>query len=311
MIRIAIAQHAPRVLQREETLALAGELIAEAAAQGARLVIFPEAFVPGYPAWVWRLRPGSDWDLCAQLHGRLSEQAVDIPAGDLAPVLAAAERHAVSVVLGFNERDGEAGRSTLYNSVVLIGPDGQLQNHHRKLMPTNPERTVWGPGDAAGLRVLETPAGRLGTLLCWENYMPLARYALYAQGMDLLVAPTYDSGSDWLGTLGHIAREGGCWVVSAGVALRRDDLPEDMPGRNHLYPEGEDWINPGDSAVIAPGGACIAGPMTREQGLLLADIEPERAREARRCFDVAGHYARPELLSLSVDRQRHKPVEFH
>ncbi len=310
MPRIAIVQHAPRVLDRVASVRRAAELVHQAAAAGATLAIFPEAFVPGYPAWVWRLRPGSDWDLAEALHQRLLAQAVDLTAVHLDPVRQAASDTATSVVLGINERDGDGGRSTLYNSAVVIGPDGSLLNHHRKLMPTNPERTVWGFGDGAGLRVVDTPAGRIGVLLCWENYMPLARYALYAQGIELLVAPTYDSGEDWIGSLRHIAREGGCWVLCAGVALRRRDLPEDLPGRDRLYPADEDWINPGDSVVIAPGGACQAGPLHQTQSLLLAEVDPGLAARARRCFDAAGHYARPDVFTLQVDRRPQRPVHF-
>ena len=309
MTGIAIVQHAPRVLDRSATLEQAAGLVGEAAAGGASLVVFPEAFVPGYPAWVWRLRPGGDWDLSEKLHQRLLANAVDLAADGLAPVRTAARKASVTVVMGINERDGALGRSTLYNSVVVIGPSGEILNHHRKLMPTNPERMVWGFGDASGLRAIDTPAGRIGTLLCWENYMPLARFALYAQGIDIYIAPTYDSGDGWTGTLKHIAREGGCWVLGAGVALRNRDLPDDFPERERLYPPDEDWINPGDSVVIAPGGDLIAGPLHEEQAILYADVDPATAVASRRTFDVAGHYSRPDVFTLHVDRREQSPVE--
>jgi nitrilase len=268
MPKIAIIQHAPRVLDRERTIDQAVQFITEAAAAGAQLLVFPEAFVPGYPAWIWRLRPGGDWELSEQIHRRLVDNAVDLASDGLARVRTAAAEAGVTVVMGINERDGTVGRSTLYNSLVLIGADGGILNHHRKLMPTNPERMVWGFGDGAGLKAVDTPVGRIGTLLCWENYMPLARFALYAQGIDIHIAPTYDSGAGWLGSMQHIAREGGCWVVSAGVALRNRDLPDDLPQRDRLYPPDEDWINPGDSAVIAPSGETVAGPLHEQQGIL-------------------------------------------
>lgn len=201
-------------------------------------------------------------------------------------------------------------RSTLYNSVVVIGSGGEILNHHRKLMPTNPERMLWGFGDGSGLNVVETPIGRIGVLLCWENYMPLARYALYAQGVDVYIAPTYDSGEGWIGTMQHIAREGACWVVSAGVALRHNDLPEDFPERETLYPPSEDWINPGDSVMVAPGGEVVAGPLRQQQDILYTEIDATRATNARRTFDVAGHYARPDVFTLKVNRQKRSPVEF-
>ncbi len=310
MPKIAVIQHAPRVLDRAATIDRAQQLIAGAAADGAQLIVFPEAFVPGYPAWVWRLRPGSDWDLSERIHQRLLDNAVDLARDELAGVRAAAAEAEVTVVIGINERDGTLGRSTLYNSLVVIGPDGKLLNHHRKLMPTNPERMVWGFGDGAGLRAVDTPVGRIGALLCWENYMPLARFALYAQGIDIHIAPTYDSGAGWTGTMQHIAREGGCWVISAGVALRNRDLPQDLPQRDGLYPPEEDWINPGDSLVVAPGGEIVAGPLHEQQDILYAEVDAERAALARRTFDVAGHYARPDVFTLQVNRRRQSPIEF-
>jgi len=240
MAKVAIIQQAPRVLNREATLDEAVRLITAAADDGAQLIVFPEAYIPGYPAWVWRLRPGGDWGLSEQLHRRLLENAVNLTEDGLEKVRVASAEAGVTVVMGMNERDGDLGRTTLYNSVVVIGSNGDILNHHRKLMPTNPERMVWGFGDGSGLRVIDTPVGRIGVLLCWENYMPLARYALYAQGVDIHIAPTYDSGEGWIGTLQHIAREGGCWVVGAGVALRNQDLPSDFPEREMLYPPDED-----------------------------------------------------------------------
>ncbi|TIT25071.1 MAG: carbon-nitrogen hydrolase family protein, partial [Mesorhizobium sp.] len=198
----------------------------------------------------------------------------------------------------------------IYNSVIVIGPDGSLLNRHRKLMPTNPERMVWGFGDASGLKVVDTPSGRVGSLVCWENYMPLARYALYAQGIDIHVAPTYDSGDGWIGTLQHIAREGGCWVIGAGNVLRVKDLPRDFPDRDRLYPDADEWINQGDSVVIAPGGKIVAGPLRKETGILHADIDLKAAIAARRSLDVAGHYSRPDIFTLQVNAKSQRPAEF-
>src|SRR6266849_281575 len=211
MSRVAIVQQAPVFLDRAATLAKAVAAIEEAAQAGARLIVFPEAFVPGYPAWIWRLRPGGDMGLSERLHSLLRANAVNLAGDDLAPLREAARRREVSVVCGIHELDADFSRTTLYNTVVTIGPDGALLNRHRKLMPTNPERMVWGCGDATGLRVVDTPVGRVGALICWESYMPLARYALYAQDIDIYVAPTWDAGETWLATMRHIAKEGGCW----------------------------------------------------------------------------------------------------
>lgn len=310
MDKIAIIQLSPKLLDRQASLELASRWIDEAAGNGARLIVFPEAFIPGYPSWVWRLRPGGDWTLSEDIHRRLLDNAVDLGAGDLALVQEAAARNQVTVVMGIDERDGTIGRSTLYNSAVVIGEDGRILNHHRKLMPTNPERMVWGFGDGAGLRVIDTPVGRIGVLLCWENYMPLARFALYAQGIDIHIAPTYDSGDAWTASLQHIAREGGCWVIGAGVALRNQDIPADFPERESIFPSAEDWINPGDSVVIAPSGEVQAGPLHQLQAILYAEIDSAQAAMARRTFDVAGHYARPDVFNLQVDRKRQSPIGF-
>ncbi len=231
MSKLAVVQAPPVVLDRDATLKMAVRYVDEAVAAGATMVVFPEAYVCGYPSWIWRLRPGADWGLSERLHARLLDQAVNIDRGDLEPLCEAARRHQVSVLCGMNERDGAPGRATLYNTYVVIGADGEILNRHRKLMPTNPERMVWGFGDGSSLNVVDTPCGRAGTLICWENFMPLARYALYAQGIELYVAPTYDSGDDWIGSLRHIAREAGCWVVGSGNLLRGSDMPIDYRRR--------------------------------------------------------------------------------
>jgi len=241
---------------------------------------------------------------------RLLANAVNLEGDDLATIRAAAREHAVTVILGLNERDGSLSRATLYNTVVTIGTDGTVINRHRKLMPTNPERMVWGCGDASGLNVLDVPCGRIGALLCWESYMPLARFALYAQGIEIYIAPTYDSGDGWIGTMQHIAREGCCWVICAGVALRRQDLPDNFPQREKLYPKGEDWINPGDSLVVAPGGEVVAGPLHEQQDILYAEIDLSRVAISRRSFDAAGHYSRPDIFTLHVDTKPQTPVAF-
>jgi len=310
MGRIAIIQESPVFLDRDGTMKKAVQLAAEAAAAGAGLVVFPEAFIAGYPAWIWRLRPGGDWGASEALFARLLDSAVDIDTGDLGPLCEAARANSITIVCGLNERDGRLSRATLYNTVVIIGKEGNILNRHRKLMPTNPERMVWGSGDGTGLNVAATPAGRIGTLLCWENYMPLARYTLYSQGVEVYVAPTYDSGDAWLGTMQHIAREGRCWVLCSGVALTNSDIPADFPDRDTLYPASEEWINPGDSVVVAPGGTIVAGPMRQEKGIMYAEVDLQRASISKRDLDIAGHYSRPDIFTLHVDTRPQSPIEF-
>ena len=310
MPKIAIIQESPVLLDRSRTIEKALQLIEQAASANAELIVFPEAYISGYPAWIWRLKPGGDWDLNETLHSRLLGSAVDIDAGDLQPLCDIAAKAGVTVVCGMNERDSAVSKATLYNTAVIIGPDGNILNRHRKIMPTNPERMVWGFGDGSGLKVVETSAGRAGTLICWENYMPLARYTLYSQGIEIYIAPTYDSGDGWMGTMQHIAREGRCWVICSGVAYTNSDIPADFPNRDSLYPASEEWINPGDSAVIAPGGAIVAGPMHREKGILYAEIDPDRASTAKRDLDITGHYSRPDLFTLHVDTRPQRPISY-
>jgi nitrilase len=308
--RVAVVQRPPVFLDRGATLEAAAAAVREAAGREARLVVFPETFVSGYPAWMWRLRPGTDMALTEKIHARLRESSVSLAADELAPLRQAAAEHGVAVVCGINERDTEFGGGTLYNTAVVLGADGALLNRHRKLMPTNPERMVWGWGDASGLRAVDTPAGRIGTLICWESYMPLVRYALYAQGIEVYVTPTYDSGDRTVATMQHIAREAGCWVVSCGTAFRGRDLPEGFPGRAELFPRPDEWVNPGDSVVVAPGGKIAAGPLHEEHGILYAELDLERVGMARRSLDTVGHYARPDLFQLHVDTRPRKPLEF-
>jgi nitrilase len=307
-VKICIVQESPVFLDRPATIAKIVAQIGAAAAGGASLIAFPETYLAGYPDWIWRLRPYVDVKTISSLHERMLASAIDLERDDLAAVRDAARGHAVTVHLGLNERDGRYGRTTLYNTVVTILPTGEIANRHRKLVPTNPERMVWGMGDAAGLRVVETPAGRLGSLICWENYMPLARFALYAGGVELYVAPTWDAGEGWRASMQHIAREGRCWVLGVGNCIRASDMPADLPGRAEMYPDENEWVNHGDSVVVDPFGKIVAGPMHEEQGVLTAEIDLTRVGAARRTLDVVGHYARPDVFRLEIDRRPAAPV---
>jgi nitrilase len=307
--KLAVVQKAPAFLNKEQSISIAVNSIQEAAEQGAALIIFTETFIPGYPAWIWRLRPGVDWNVNEELFRRLVHNSITVE-NDIKPLCEAAQKNNVTVVCGIEERDGQLSRSTLYNSVIVIGPDGQLMNRHRKLMPTNPERMVWGFGDASGLKVVTTPVGRISTLLCWENFMPLARYALYSQGVEIYIAPTYDSGDNWICSLQHIAREGRCWVVGCGNLMRANNLPDDYPEKQTMYPDPEEWINPGDSIVISPDGEIATGPLRKEEGILYCDIDLEAVAAARRALDVAGHYSRPDIFTLHVNNKPQSPVKF-
>ena len=310
MVKIAVIQQAPVLLDKEGTIQKAVALIEEAVSSGGELIVFPETFVPGYPDWIWRLRPRNDRELTTEIHKLLLDNSVNFNTDDLRPLYDSAKKHQVTVVCNINERDFAHSQTTIYNTNIVISRDGELLNRHRKLMPTNPERMVWGFGDASGLKVVDTPLGKIGILICWENYMPLARYALYAQGVEIYIAPTWDSGDTWVASMRHIAKEGACWVIGSGSAIRGSDIPNNFPGKDSLYPDPDEWVNDGDSVVVAPGGQIVAGPMRKEQGILYADIDVEKSGIAHRKLDVAGHYSRPDIFTLHVNTESQSPVKF-
>lgn len=310
MPKLAIVQQPPVFLDKDRSLARAADLIAEAATSKSDMIVFPEAWLPGYPTYIWRLAPGRQRQETEALYALSVRNSVDLARDDLAPIRTAAKDHSMVVVLGHQEIDSVVSGGTLYNSVAIIDADGRLLNNHRKLMPTCPERTVWGFGDGSTLKVVETAVGRVGALLCWENYMPLARYAIYAQNVEIYVAPTWDSGPYWLNAMQHIAREGGCWVAGCATSLEAADIPENLPFRDELFPDPSEWINPGDAVVYKPFAGLHAGPMSQEKGFLFADIDLSEVAASRRRFDATGHYARPDVFQLHVNRKRQVPVEY-
>jgi nitrilase len=291
---IAAVQAAPVVLDREATIDKAGRLAKEAAASNAHLVVFPEAFVPSYPDWVWRTTPWAD----GEWYRRFVDQSVDVPGPACDALGAIAREHGIYLAIGVNERDG----GTVYNTLLYFAPDGSLAAKHRKLMPTGGERLVWGQGDGSTLAVIDTDFGRLGGLICWENYMPLARAAMYAQGVDVYLAPTWDNSDVWVASMRHIAKEGRMYVVGVNSCIRGSDIPADIPGRADLYGGDEDWASRGNTVIVDPYGEILAGPITEQEGILYAEIDTEAVRQSRRQFDVVGHYARPDVFRLDVRR---------
>ncbi len=293
-VTAAAVQATPVFLDREATVDKAVGLIAEAADNGARLVVLPEAFVPTYPDWVWRSRPWADgW------YGRLLENSVVLPSPASDALGRAARAAGAYVSIGVNERDPDG--ATLFNTNVYFGPDGTIIGKHRKLMPTGGERLVWGMGDGSTLPVFATPFGRLGGLTCWENYMPLARYAMYAQHIDIWCAPTWDNSDVWVSTLRHIAVEGRVYVLGVAPLLRGSDVPADLPGRDDMYGGEEDWLSRGFSTIVAPDGKILAGPLVEQEGILYAELDAATARASRMEFDPVGHYARSDVFHLVVD----------
>ncbi len=297
--KIAAVQAAPVYLDRDATVDKACGLIAEAGRNGARLIVFPESFVPAYPHVVWAV-PAGPVGVLNEMYARLLANAVEIPSDATQRLCQAAKRAKAHVVMGMTERNTEASGSSLYNTLLYIDAQGGILGKHRKLVPTGGERLVWAQGDGSTLEVYDTPLGRLGGLICWENYMPLARYAMYAWGTQIYVAPTWDRGEPWLSTLRHIAKEGRVFVIGCCMALRKADVAEKAESVQRFYEGVSEWINVGDSAVVNPDGEFVAGPLHKQEGILYAEIDPAQMSGPKWMLDVAGHYARPDVFELIV-----------
>ena len=291
-VTVACVQAESVQLDLEATIDKLDGLVAEAAARGAQLAVFPEAFLPTYPSsrWARFLAGGSD---AKPVFARLARESVEIPGPAAERLADVARQHEIWLAVGANELE----RGTIYNALLLYSPEGRLALHRRKLVPTNHERLVWGQGDGRGLRAIETPLGRVGGLICWENQMPLARFALYESGVEIYLAPTADDSDAWHDSLRHIARESRAFVVSPCVFQRASSYPDDVP-----IADGPELLGRGGSAILAPDGTYLAGPLWDEEGILVAELDPERLYAERQRFDPAGHYHRPDVLSLRVRR---------
>ena len=302
-VTVACVQIEPAILDREATIDRLAACTEEAAGRGASLVVFPEAFVPAYPSSVWAKALAASADPRAKAaFALLARQAVAVPGPAAERLANVAKENEVVLVAGVTEVDPERP-GTLYNTLLGFGPEGSLALHHRKLVPTNHERLVWGPGDGGGLRAIETPVGRVGGLICWENYMPLARFALYESGVEIYIASTADDGDAWQSTLVHLARESRAFVVSPCHFQRASSYPDDFPLREELA--DVEVIGRGGSAILAPDGTYLAGPLFDAEGILYAELDPVRLLEERQRFDPAGHYHRPDVLSLTVRAREH------
>jgi nitrilase len=297
-VRVACVQAEPIILDRDATVEKLVRLTLDAAAEGASLVVFPETFVSVYPSSAWaKALAGWGDERAKRAYALMAEQAVSVPGDALDRIGEAAREHGVWIVTGVTEVD-PARPGTLYNTLLYHAPDGQLAQRHRKLVPTNHERMVWGQGDGGGLRAISTALGRIGGLICWENYMPLARFALYESGVEIYIASTADDSETWQSTLVHIARESRAFVVAPSHFQRAASYPADFPLRAEL--EGLDVIGRGGSAILAPDGSYLAGPLYDKEGVLYAELNPTLLRAERQRFDPAGHYHRPDVLRLKV-----------
>ena len=299
-VTVACVQAEPVILDRDATIEKLAAIAAEASGNGAKLLVFPEAFIPAYPSSVWaRALAGWAEPGAKEAFALLARESLEIPGEGVDRLGEIAREHEAWIVTGVTERDPEHP-GTLYNTLLYHGPDGSLALKHRKLVPTNHERLVWGQGDGEGLRAIETGIGRIGGLICWENYMPLARFALYESGIEIYIASTADDGDSWQSTLIHIAREARAFVVSPSHFQRASSYPPDFPLRKLLGETGTDVIGRGGSAILAPDGTYLAGPLYDKEGILYAELDPARLDEEHQRFDPAGHYHRPDVLSLRV-----------
>jgi nitrilase len=299
VVKVACVQAEPVAFDRAATIDKLEGLVGEVAAAGARLALFPETFVPVYPSnrWVRYLAGwgGPEAGAAREVFARLMQQSVTVPGPDSDRLAEIARANALWLAVGVNELDG----GTIYNSLLVYSPDGELALHHRKLMPTNHERLVWGLGDGRGLETIPTDVGKVGGLICWENLMPLARFALYQGGVEVYLAPTADDSEDWHDSMKHIARESRAFVLSCCVFQRASGYPDDVP-----LAEGDELVGAGGSAILAPDGNYLAAPLWNEEGILYADLDPQRLYEARQRFDPAGHYHRPDVLRFKLATSR-------
>jgi len=307
-VKVAVVQAAPILFNREATVEKACRLTVEAAAQGAKLLLFPEAFIPAYPRGLTfgtvvggRSAAGRRTWQCYWAN------AVDVPGAATEALGAAACQANAYLAIGVIERDSQFSRGTLYCTLLYFGPDGRLLGKHRKLKPTAAERLIWGEGDGSTLTVIETDIGKIGGLICWENYMPLARMAMYGKGVELYLAPTADARDTWQATLRHIACEGRCFVLGCNQFVTKAMYPACLDGVEELADQPE-VICRGGSAIVSPLGEVLAGPLYEQEGMLFADLDLAEVARGKFDFDVVGHYARPDVFQLIVNERPALPV---
>lgn len=305
-VKAAVVQAAPKLFDKRDAFEQIEAWTERASGEGVELVVFPEVFVSGYPRGLsFGTRVGSRNEAGRSDWASYMDSAITIPGRDCDVIGKAARENGVYLIVGVVEREG----STLYNTIVYFGPDGTLLGKHRKLVPTGSERILWGQGDGSTLTVIDTPFGRIGGLICWENYMPLARMAMYAKGIDILVTPTADCRDTWQATIRHIACEGRCFVLSSNQYATKSLYPQQLAGYADVAGDDE-VLSTGGSAIVGPLGAYAAEPLYGSEGLVVAELDLSQVARSRFDFDVVGHYSRPDIFRLIVDERRRDNVQF-
>ena len=308
--RVAVVQAAPHFFDPAAAVATIAERTAEAAAHGAKLVLFPEAYVGGYPWGIaFGTAVGGRTPEGRRTWGRYRDGAIEVPGPETAQMGEIAREHGVVLAVGVVERDQDHSGGTLFCTLVYFDADGTLLGTHRKLKPTAQERVIWGEGDGSTMPVFETDVGRVGGLICWENYMPLARMAMYGKGVQIYLAPTADARDRWQATMRHIAAEGRCFVLGCNQYVTRDMYPADLELKHEL----EAWpaeLCRGGSVIVGPDGDVLAGPIFGEEGILYADVDLSESDRQKFDFDVVGHYARPDVFRLEVNESERAPVHY-
>ncbi len=310
MVKVAVIQSAPVLFNREATIEKASRLIVEAGKAGAKLVLLPEAYVPAYPRGLsFGMTVGSRSPEGRSLWKWYWDNAIEIPS-EATEILGEAVKEAgVYLGIGVIERDKEFSHGTLYCTLLFFNPEGLLLGKHRKLKPTGAERLIWGEGDGSTLPVFDTEIGKIGGLICWENYMPLARMAMYGKGVEIYLAPTADPRDTWQATMRHIACEGRCFVLGCNQFVKKEMYPAELQSSEEL--DGQpDVMCRGGSVIVSPMGDVLAGPLYDEEGILFADLDMDEIIKGKIDFDVVGHYARSDIFHLTINEEARKPVTY-
>ena len=310
-VKVAVVQAASVLFDKGESIKKACRLVEEAGNEGSDIVLLPEAFIPAYPrGFTFGMKVGNRSEQGRALWKRYWDNSIDISGTEVTLLAKAAKDAGVYLSIGVIERDGASGGKTLYCSMLYFSPEGNLIGKHRKLKPTGSERLIWGEGDGSTMPVFSTEFGKIGGLICWENYMPLARMAMYGKGVEIYLAPTADERETWQATVRHIACEGRCFVLGCNQYVTKEMYPSDLETIEELADQ-PDVMSRGGSVIVAPSGEVIAGPLWDKEGILYAELDLDEITTAKIDFDVVGHYARPDVFQLNVNTEPKSTVNFN